>query len=113
MKKVLAIGLMLLVSGIATADLNPGGFNIDSNVMDQIATHLAKECPTMFERETIEVTSYRTYKFDQIGRVFEIEILGRGYAVNDPHWDIAYQLEQDLNSGETVITSFESRGDCW
>lgn len=113
MRTVLMTGLMLLISGLAKAELSSGRFQIESRVLNQVASHLQKECPSMYEREFIEVTSYKSYKMDQTDRIYEIEILGRGYAVNDPHWDISYRLEQNWSSDEVVITGFENRGDCW
>lgn len=104
----------LLLTGVgARAELNPGKYQIDTKVYQAIANKLQLECPKMFARESIEVTSsIYTYHGNEVFE-YVVGIVGRGYVVNDPHWDMSFNVVYDMHLNEVISIANSNYGDCW
>lgn len=107
------LALVLFVCVGAQAALSPGKFQLQPEVLTAIADKLQKECPLMYANESIEVTSLT---FDYMGDenfIYYVDIVGRGYATNDPHWDMSFRVDFDMHTDVVYSLEMKNRGDCW
>lgn len=104
--------LALLIGSTAQADLTSGRFNLPAPVMKPMKDYLLQNCPKMFTRESMEVTDVRYRELDAQEGVYSVEIIGRGYIVSDPFWELRFEIGYTQGSLAAQMWSIENTGDC-
>ena len=109
----LVLFVVFVAATCVEAELIPGNEALPIPVYSAISAKIQAECPSMYARESMGITDST---FDYHGNeVFEytINLIGRGYAVNDPHWDMNFVVHYDQHLDEVLSLEMHNRGDCW
>lgn len=88
----------------------------DRNVLPEsvekvISQQVQFECPSLYETESLEASSYHQYLGNEIFEHY-VKILGRGHGTGDPDYDIEMIVRHDHYSDEIRVIEFKNLISC-
>lgn len=102
----------IFVSTSAFAEIDFGAFVAPEEVQSVTARTIQAQCPEMYKREHIPVTFVSFIDLSNGKYEYLVSFKGRGYIVQDPHWNMAVIMRYSMNDQQVLTTRFENWGDC-